>query len=116
MTIETLLPQLLGPVTQDRIYPDVAPENEPLPYVTWQQAGGRTFPYLEGGQADLREARIQFSVWDDTRLGANALMREIEEVLVGLPTCAEAIGSLTAAHDATTDLRGARQDFYIRWR
>ena len=116
MSIETLLPQLLGPVADGRLYPDVAPDGAGLPYATWQQAGGRVFQFLEGGQADLRESRIQFAVWDDTRLGANALMRAMEAVLVAAPTCAEAIGALTSSHDPTTGLYGARQDFYIRWR
>ncbi|QHI99363.1 DUF3168 domain-containing protein [Xylophilus rhododendri] len=116
MSIETLLSQLLHDATEGRLYPDVADEGAMLPYATWQQAGGRTFQYLEGGQADLRESRIQFAVWDETRLGANARMRAIEAVLVAAPICAEALGALVADYDLTAELYGARQDFYIRWR
>lgn len=116
MSIETLLPPLLDPLADGRVYPDEAPDLTQTPYVTWQQAGGRPFQYQEGGRADLREARVQFAVWAETRLAANNLMRAIDDVLVGTPVFAESLGELTAVRDETTGLYGARQDFYIRWR
>jgi hypothetical protein len=94
-----------------RFYPDFAPDGTATPYATYQQVGGDAENWLEGGVGSGRHARIQINVWSDTRLQANALMKQIEEVVKATPFFAHAMGALIARADPTTKLRGAQQDY-----
>lgn len=97
-----------------RVFPDTAPWSTPRPYVVWQQVGGEAPVYVEGAVPNMRNAVVQVAVWDDTRAGANALMRSIEAALVSATTLqAVPQGALQASHDGDTDRRGATQDFSI---
>lgn len=113
MTIEAELQRAVAPMVEDRLFPDEAPADTPLPYATYSQIGGRPFTFL-AGLADKRNGRFQFNVWAKTRDEANALMRaiadvlELDDVLQGTP-----LGELAATLEPETKLRGATQDFSI---
>ena len=105
--------QMVAAVTAvvTRFYPDYAPVGAATPYATYQQVGGEAENWLEGGVGSGRHARIQINVWADTRLQANTLMKQIEEVMKVTPFFASAMGALIARADPTSKLRGAQQDF-----
>jgi len=111
MTLETDLYTVLHTLCP-RVFTDVAPFDTPRPYVIYQQIGGQAYQYLESASPGLLNAYMQISVWDDSRLGANALMRQIEVALVaGMQTKPQS--ALQAVHDEGTGRYGAQQDFDI---
>lgn len=64
-----------------RVFPVVAPAGTPMPYVTFQGAGGKPIWYLDNTPADKRQARIQINVWDTELFAASMLLRAIEEAI-----------------------------------
>ncbi|MBT9495373.1 MAG: DUF3168 domain-containing protein [Paucibacter sp.] len=119
MTIETQLTTLLK--TQcAQVYPDAAPVSTPKPYVTYQFIGGPSLRWLDKSPADKRKSFIQINVWAATRIGANALARQIEDAM-----CAATVFSATddgepiGTHDPVTlqdapyGLYGTIQDFTV---
>lgn len=113
MSIESTLKTRLRALCGNRAWPDFRPPNAPLtrPFITWQQVGGRTVSFLEGGHPGLRNARVQINVWADDRETANTLMRAVEVDLLTADRKTSAIGALTALYEEQMKLYGARQDF-----
>lgn len=99
--LETLFP--------GAVYPDVAPQGTTHPFVTYQQVGGVPSNTL-CGNTDKQNARLQFTVWADTRPQANTLMRQAEKLLIDPPIRGVSQGGLAAIFDAPTKAYGARQD------
>jgi hypothetical protein len=95
-----------------RVYPDVAPENSPRPWITYQDVGGKDANSLDGA-ADRMNARMQINVWADSRPGASALMLQViaslgADGIDGLP-----IGGPVGDYESDTKLYGSRLDFSI---
>lgn len=114
MSMETDLTTLLHTKCA-RVAPDVAKEGTARPYVTWQELGGRGTRNLDGTASDKRHTFLQITVWDETREGALALIRSIEDAM-----CASA--SFTASpqgeplslfEDGEPNLYGSVQRFGI---
>lgn len=80
MSMEPALNTLLQ-TTCPRVFPDVAPEGTARPYVTWQELGGRALRNLDGTASNKRHTFLQINVWDETRAGALALIRAIEDAM-----------------------------------
>lgn len=114
MSFESDLQSAIGALCGGRCYPDVAPVGSARPYVVYTQVGGKVVAFLEGGPAAARLPRVQINVWHDTRGAANALMRQIDDLLRAAPWRADALGELIARMDETSQLRGAQQDFQIK--
>lgn len=115
MSIETTLVNTIGPLCGWRVYPDIAPQGASMPYVTYFQVGGQTIDPINGDVPGLNNARVQINVWAQTRIEANELMRDIEDILRPHPIGARPIGALMARYEEETRLRGAQQDFSIWW-
>lgn len=115
MSFEADLVSALGALCDGRCYPDLAPINAARPYITYQQVGGDVVAFLEGGPSTKRNGRVQVNVWHDTRLGANTLMRQVEDTLQSSPWYGEPIGALIARYDEQALCRGAQQDFSLWW-
>ncbi len=114
MTVESTLFAAVSPLVGARMFPDVAPEGTARPYITYQQVGGRVFLYVEGTLPDAKNGRIQFDVWADTRIAANALALQVEGVLVAIPTLqVEPLSAYVCTHEKDTGLYGTMQDFSI---
>lgn len=114
MTVESDLFAALGPLASSRVYPDVAPADAALPYITYQQVGGQALAYLETAVVGKRNARFQVNVWATTRTAAANLARTVEDTLVASTTLrAIPIGAMNAEYEPDTGLYGARQDFSI---
>jgi hypothetical protein len=113
MTMETDLASVISGLCP-RVFPDVADFGTGRPYVTYQLIGGRAQRYTENTAAALRNTFVQVNVWDDTRTGCLALIRQIEDAL-----CASSLFTATPQGepiaDADSDLGryGALQDFSI---
>lgn len=113
MTMEADLTALLKTLCP-RVYPDKAPTTTVRPYITYQAVGGRSLRWLDGSASDKRHTLMQINVWDSTRAGANALVRQIEDAL-----CASAAftawpnGEPVWDDDDDPDLYGCIQDFTI---
>jgi hypothetical protein len=112
VTIEAKLFTVLGPLASNRVYPDIAPENTTLPYVTYQQIGGQAIQYLENTRPVQRRTSFQINVWAATRVAAAALAEQIATALLADVELATAIdGEPTARFEEETGLRGTMQDF-----
>lgn len=94
------------------MFPDEAPEGVVRPYIVYQAVGGRDSNALDG-PADLQNARMQLSVWADTRAAAVALMRSAISALTADPIKAIPIGAPVSTREEDTKLYGSRQDFSI---
>ena len=111
MSYEAQLHALLAPLLQGRLYPDVPPEPVIYPFAVYQQMGGQSVWFNEGSTPEQKHARVQLTVWADSRAQANTLIREIEDqVCAGLPT-AESFGAAIAVHEPLLHKYGARLDF-----
>lgn len=110
-TIEEALTALLDPLAAGGAHPDAAPASTALPFITYQQVGGKARQYLEKRLPDYRHARIQINVWAKRRSEANTLARRIERAIIESPLVAEAYGAFVATDDDVTNFKGTRQDF-----
>jgi hypothetical protein len=98
-----------------RVYPDIAPDNAALPYITWQHVGGGVINPLDNSAPNKRNHRIQINVWSKTRLEANEILNDIEDAIRAAPLNGRPVGALFARYEEMTRLRGAQQDFTF-WR
>ncbi|MCL9849869.1 DUF3168 domain-containing protein [Ralstonia solanacearum P673] len=113
MTVEADIRRVVAPFVDDRVFPDEAPLDTPLPYVTYQQIGGLPFTFLDG-LPDKRNGRFQFNLWAATRDEASGLMRAIADAVELDPVLqATPLGELAGTVEPITKLRGAQQDFSI---
>lgn len=115
MSIETTIYGALGSLAGGRIFPDYAPTGTATPFITWQQIGGDVLNPFDGSLPGYYNSRIQFNAWADTRLQANQLMRQIEDLLRPEPINARPIGALIARAEPLAKTRGAQQDFTVWW-
>lgn len=115
--MSTTLEETLTAVLQTqcpRVYPDAAPDGAETPYVVWHLIGGRPVMYVEGAQAQRRNAYVQVNVWDPVRAACNALSAQIAAALVAHKDLqAEPLGEPQTDYDRATGRRGAMQDFSI---
>lgn len=95
-----------------RCYPDVAPQNTPRPYLTYQAVGGQSPNYLNNTVA-LQNARVQVNVWADSRSAAISTMQAAIAALSGDPIRATTIGAPVSTYEPDTKLYGSREDFSI---
>jgi hypothetical protein len=113
MSVDAEIFAALSSLAGGRIFPDIAPEGTPLPYVTFQQVGGDAVNYLDGSAPGKRNARIQVNVWAETRSSASQLSDQVEDAMRaahGLQT--EVLGARASLYESAK-LRGARQDFSV---
>lgn len=112
MSVEAIIFDSLRALVNDRVFPDVAPENTPRPYITYQQVGGESVNFVDATVPTKKNGRWQISLWCDTRLEAADLSRVIEDTLRVVPALqATVLGAPIARYDEETKLRGTMQDF-----
>jgi hypothetical protein len=121
VSLETQLYTALKSLVSNRVHRDLTPERDtdgkpvPLPRITFQQVGGESINFLEGGQVGLRQPRVQVNVWHSRRDDANALAIEVENALrsaSGLQTkvLADFVAVVEVMEDGTR-IYGTHQDF-----
>jgi hypothetical protein len=64
-----------------RSFPDVAPVNTPMPYVTFQHVGGPALRYYDNTPMDKRHSAMQINVWAKTRAECLLIARQIEDAM-----------------------------------
>jgi Protein of unknown function (DUF3168) len=114
MTIEELIYAALQDLAGGRVFPDVAPENTPVPYITYQAIGGDPLNFLGGDRPDKANTRMQLNVWAATRIEASTLGAQVEDaVRAAVDLQPEVLTGRTATYDETTQYRGTMQDFSL---
>lgn len=114
MSLESALSDAWGPLVSGRCYPIVAKGKVALPYITFQQVGGKSINFLEAALPGKRNARIQGSVWADTMLEAGALARLAADTLRMVAALqVTVLGEPVATYEPETGLYGTRQDFSV---
>ncbi|MQA39034.1 DUF3168 domain-containing protein [Rugamonas aquatica] len=112
MSLEGLIATALRPVAGSRVYPDLAPADAQRPYITYQVVGGSAVNYVEASVPDIQNARVQISVWADTRLAASDVGKQAEDALrLCLPLRTTVLTARRSLYDPTEQLRGCMQDF-----
>lgn len=91
------------------IYPDIAPMDAVLPYVTFSYVGGQSVTTFCGNLPV--NTRLQFNAWAKTRLEANRVIREVGKIVTAPPFRAVAQGEPVAEYEPVTKDRGMRQDY-----
>lgn len=114
MSIEAQVYAALQALAGGNVYPDVAPENTPPPYITYQAVGGQPINLLTGEKPGKRNARMQVNVWAASRPEAAALAQQVEDALRDTKALqTEVLTGQVATYDENTKLRGTRQDFSL---
>jgi len=114
MSVESILFDAVKGLVSNRAYPDFAPANVQMPYITYQQISGRSVVYTTSELPNKKNGRFQFNVWATTRAQANSISLAIEAALIALTTVqAEPLGSFTALSDKDLKTYGAMQDFSV---
>jgi hypothetical protein len=113
MSLESQLFTVLAAVCP-RTYPDFAPTSTTRPYVTYQQIGGEAVNFLDRTAPTKRNARVQVSVWADSRTSAVTTMQAIEDAIRAATVFqGEPEAAMTADFDADFPVYSAMQDFTI---
>lgn len=113
MTLEENLTAVLTAICP-RTYPDVAPPNTALPYITWQQIGGDAITCVDRTFPSKRNALVQVTVWSARRTEAASLIQRCERELIETTAFqASPVAAPAADYDSDMDRRSARQDFSI---
>jgi hypothetical protein len=114
--LEIAIRTALSALVDGRVYPDAAPEGAARPYITFQAAGGRTDVVL-AGPTGTRNARVQFNVWAETRLGAGYLMEQLRAIVCDRSSAVSLrgtpAGEPVSRHAADTDWYGSQMDFSL---
>jgi hypothetical protein len=114
MTIEAEVCAVLQHLAGGQIFPDVAPEGTPVPYITYQAVGGEPINFISGDKPGKTNTRMQVNVWAATRLEASALAELVEDALRSAADLQpEVLTGRVATYDETTKYRGTMQDFSL---
>lgn len=109
--LEANLFNALSALVNARVFPDVAPEGVELPYITYQQIGGKPINFLGAESSSKKNARVQVNVWSHTRIEASALIRQVEDIAVTAPLLGVIEGGAIASYEPELKIYGAMQDF-----
>jgi hypothetical protein len=111
MTIEAEVYAALQGLAGGRVFPDVAPENTAVPYITYQAVGGEPVNFLSGEAPGKTNARMQINVWAKTRIEASELGAQVEDAIrAATHLQPEVLTGRVATYDETTQYRGTMQD------
>ncbi len=114
MTVESQIFNALKTLVSERVYPDVAPDQPVLPYITYQGVGGSAINFIDGDLPGKRNARIQVTIWASTRLEASALAEQAEDAMRTVTALQTTVlGAAVSDYEEETKLYGSRQDFSV---
>lgn len=115
MTMETLLFETLGPLVANRVYPGVAPEGKPPPYITYSSGGGPPTNFLDGSMPSKENARVQINVWANTIMEAKAIAIQADRLLrAKTDLSTTALTERFTRYEPDTKLHGTYQ-FFSCW-
>ncbi|MBR7685912.1 tail completion protein gp17 [Acinetobacter nosocomialis] len=67
--------------TEPRVYEDVAPVGAAVPYVVWQELGGKSLNYVDNMPADNDDVMYQVKVYDTKANRASEVRTVVRKVL-----------------------------------
>lgn len=67
--------------SEPRIYEDVAPEGATVPYVVWQELGGKSLNYVDNMPADNDDVMYQVKVYDTNAKRAYEVRSAVRKAL-----------------------------------
>ena len=111
--MEETLVKVLSALFGDRVFPDVAEIDTPVPFCVYRQIGGTTVNTLDGVPADRKNAIVEIVVVSRTRKETMSLIRAVEDMLVQGPVYANVVSGVQSMYDDETKLRAATQEFSI---
>jgi len=114
MTVHIQVREALRDLAGDRVYPIIADEGAPTPYIVFQVVGGSAQEFLSGEKPEKKICRIQVNVWSKSILEAGQVAEQVEDALraaQGLQT--EVLGPPADTFDEATKYRGTMQEFYL---
>lgn len=111
--MEKTLVEVLSALFGDRVFPDVAEINTPVPFCVYRQIGGDPINYLGPELPDRKNALIEIVVCTYSRQDTMRLIRRVEDALCSAPLYAEAMDGAKSVHDKETGIRAATQEFSI---
>lgn len=114
MTIEEHIFRIVEPLIT--VYPDKAPINAQLPYLTYQRFGGQSVTFVDKTLPDKKNAVIQINCWASSAIEASNLIMRVEKSLLADPTVtASAITEPVSTFDDDPEsaITGRMQDFSI---
>lgn len=109
--LTTLVPPVLNAFVDGRVFPDVAPEGTPEPWIVYGLAGGTPIADLDGLD-ELAHSRLQIDVYSSDSAEAEVLMRSIAVALASALR-AMPIGGPIALPEGDTHLIHVSQDFSL---
>lgn len=117
MTLQTDIKQLLGPLVDNRVYEDRAPQelNFSRPYIVFFEAGGAPSNTL-CGNTDRQNVILQFNVWADRSDLARQLMIDAAKLLTDPPLRGVSQGGAVSRPGPETRSFGRQQDFSFWYR
>ena len=116
MTIEELVRQALGDLAAGRIFPDFAPTDTDLPFITYQAVGGQPINFLTGEKPGLTNVRVQINVWSESRIEASSLGAAVESAMrEAVALKPEVVTGRASTLDDVTQYRGTMQDFSLHY-
>jgi len=114
MTVEADIFSALQGLVSNRVFPDIAPLDTPLPYITFQQIGGEAIGYMDNTVPDAKNGRFQVDVWSQSRIQCAALALQIEAAMVQASVFqARPVGAPSSQYEPDTKLYGSLQDFTV---
>lgn len=111
--MEALIKAALNDLVDGRVYPDVTPDNPPLPLIVYQQVGGIDYVYVDKESPNHENARVQVYVWADSRMEARRIARQARNNIMKKILKSEPVGAPTSLHHPELNRYGTRQDFSI---
>lgn len=89
-----------------------APDKQEMPYMVFQQVGGRPSNTI-CGNTDKQNARFRFTLFHSNSIEGAKLLRRVEKILTDPPIRAVSLGSLTSGDDLNTRRKTSHQDFSV---
>ncbi|MCZ4065721.1 DUF3168 domain-containing protein [Oxalobacter aliiformigenes] len=111
--MEEALVKALSVLFGDRVFPDVADIDTPVPFCVYRQIGGTPVNTIDGVPADRKNAIVEIVVVSRTRKETMSLMRAVEDTLMQGPIYATVMSGAQSLYDDETKLRAATQEFSI---
>ncbi|MEK7947643.1 DUF3168 domain-containing protein [Pigmentiphaga sp. YJ18] len=109
--LSTLVPPILNALVDGRVFPDVAPEGTPEPWIVYGLAGGTPIVDLDGLD-ELAHSRLQIDVYSSDSAEAEVLMRSVVQALASTLQ-AMPIGGPVSLPEGDTRLIHVSQDFSL---
>lgn len=112
MTPEQAVRDNILPLVSGGVYFDTARLDRALPVAIITRIGGNAVNFLEATKPSKRHLMYQINVFAKSRLEADSIGRQIQDVLVA-NLDAYVQGEMASDYDETSNLSGTRQDFSI---